>query len=83
MMINLKRKNGPFSISMPYDLLDHIDKKRGDISRSKFLLRIVEKDLSMNSWEAGTSYEGKNMPADDMVGYNHRSDISLKRGDRI
>ena len=80
-MTHINRRNGPFSLSGPYDLLNRIDQKRGDISRSKFILRIVEKDLSLNSTKPGTLYKSKKMPADDPAGCNHTSDILLKGRD--
>lgn len=36
------RKNIPFGISPPKELKKSIDKERGDISRSKYILRLIE-----------------------------------------
>ncbi len=35
--------NKPTSVSIPKDLKLELDRKRGDVSRSRFLLRILEK----------------------------------------
>jgi hypothetical protein len=40
MLINI-----PIAISWPKDLISKIDSQRGDISRSKYLFRIVEKSF--------------------------------------
>jgi metal-responsive CopG/Arc/MetJ family transcriptional regulator len=32
-------------LSLPTELLDKIDSERGDVSRSRFLLRLLEKTL--------------------------------------
>jgi hypothetical protein len=77
-LTHTKRRNGPFSVSLPYDLLDHIDQKRGDISRSKFILRMIEKDPSMNY--SGPLQERKKIPAVSSAGCNYSSNILLKRG---
>lgn len=34
------------SVSMSKELLEALDKKRGDVSRSKFLRRIIEDEIS-------------------------------------
>jgi hypothetical protein len=39
--------NIPIAISWPKDLISKIDTQRGDVSRSKYLLRIVEKNLDV------------------------------------
>ena len=33
-------------ISLPKDILDWVDKERGDVSRSRFLLRIIKKEIN-------------------------------------
>ena len=35
-------KNIPFGISLPQELKNLIDKERGDISRSKYICRLIE-----------------------------------------
>jgi hypothetical protein len=35
--------NGRTSVSIPRDLILEIDRERGDVSRSRYLLRILEK----------------------------------------
>jgi hypothetical protein len=42
-------------ISLPRDILDKIDSDRGDISRSRFLLRIIERVYSTNHTKKNTS----------------------------
>jgi hypothetical protein len=42
-------KHIPTGLSLPIPLMDRIEKDRGDIARSKFLLRIIEKHYSGNS----------------------------------
>ncbi|MGI8831165.1 MAG: hypothetical protein ACR2IS_00850 [Nitrososphaeraceae archaeon] len=37
------QKNKPTGFSLPSDLIQRIDAERGDIPRSRFLLRILEK----------------------------------------
>jgi hypothetical protein len=37
------KRNIPAGFSLPSDLLQRIDTERGDIPRSRFLLRILEK----------------------------------------
>ena len=37
--------NVPIAISWPKDMISKIDSQRGDIPRSKYLLRMVEKTL--------------------------------------
>lgn len=42
-MSAVNNPNKPTSVSIPKDLKLELDRKRGDISRSRFLLRILEK----------------------------------------
>ncbi len=44
MQDKLQNKNRPFGISLPKDLLELIDKKRGDVNRSRYITRILEKN---------------------------------------
>jgi metal-responsive CopG/Arc/MetJ family transcriptional regulator len=37
------QRNVPIGISLPEDVVSTIDTKRGDVSRSKYLLRILQK----------------------------------------
>ena len=39
------KNNAPFGFSLPKDLIELIDRERGDISRSKYVLRLIEKSL--------------------------------------
>lgn len=38
----MERNNIPFSITLPKELLSRIDKERGDVTRSRYLLRIIQ-----------------------------------------
>lgn len=38
-------KSISIGLSLPYYILDIIDKKRADISRSRYILRLIEKDF--------------------------------------
>lgn len=38
-------------ISIPTDMLKDIDEKRGDVTRSRFILRILEKHYNMKNDE--------------------------------
>jgi hypothetical protein len=49
------QKNKPTGFSLPSDLIQKIDTERGDISRSRYLLRILEKVYpEKGKKEAGT-----------------------------
>jgi metal-responsive CopG/Arc/MetJ family transcriptional regulator len=39
-MLTMSNKN--FGVSFPEEMIERIDAERGDVSRSKYLLRIVE-----------------------------------------
>ena len=41
-MIKVHNKSKSAGISIPTDLLSEIDKNRGDISRSRYIVRIIE-----------------------------------------
>jgi hypothetical protein len=41
-MAKASRKNIPFGISLPKEYVNQIDLRRGDIPRSKFILRLLE-----------------------------------------
>jgi hypothetical protein len=47
---NIMKDKIPIGISLPRDLVAYIDTKRGDVSRSKYLLRILE---TINSESSG------------------------------
>lgn len=57
------KKNIPFGISLPPEIVDSIDFERGDVSRSRFLLRILEKVCEFPS-ERKKDHE-KNIPANN------------------
>ena len=39
------RNNYPVSVSLPKVMLDKIDAVRGDVTRSRFILRLIERGL--------------------------------------
>jgi hypothetical protein len=38
----------PIGISLPIELVKKIDKERHDVSRSRYILRLIEKNVSNN-----------------------------------
>lgn len=42
------RKNASAGISLPFEIMQKIDFDRGDVSRSKYLLRIIQKNYGDN-----------------------------------
>jgi hypothetical protein len=44
--MNKEEKHVSSGLSLPISLYERIEKERGDISRSRFLLRLIEKGLS-------------------------------------
>jgi metal-responsive CopG/Arc/MetJ family transcriptional regulator len=49
-------------ISFPKEIVSKIDTERGDISRSRYLLRIVEKKLERSETEEKKYSKSKNSP---------------------
>jgi len=45
----------PIGISLPIDLVKKIDKERHDVSRSRYILRLIEKNVSGNNVVGGIS----------------------------
>ena len=45
----INKRNLSVGISLPEELIDLIDEDRGDISRSRYLLRTIEKTFSKNT----------------------------------
>jgi metal-responsive CopG/Arc/MetJ family transcriptional regulator len=43
------RKSKACGFSLPKELMDRIDKDRGDISRSRYILRLLEKHWGIKS----------------------------------
>ena len=43
------QKYTPIGISFPKELIEKIDKERGDVSRSRFIQRILEKKYGISS----------------------------------
>ncbi|CAN5147328.1 hypothetical protein BH18THE2_BH18THE2_35790 [soil metagenome] len=52
----------PVGISFPKDIVSKIDNERGDIPRSRYLLRIVEKKLRRSETEERIYSERKDNP---------------------
>lgn len=46
LVIHKKNKSIPFGLSLPGYLLKLIDIERGDVTRSRFILRMLEKNIS-------------------------------------
>ncbi|MBA2267168.1 MAG: hypothetical protein H0W19_02360 [Nitrosopumilus sp.] len=42
-------KNIPIGVSLRVELINLIDNKRGDISRSRYILRLIESGLKQNN----------------------------------
>jgi hypothetical protein len=49
-----------YGISMPLEILEKVDKQRGDIPRSRFLLRMIENNLATLE---SKSYSGQKIPS--------------------
>lgn len=43
------KKYIPIGISLPTKIVEALDKKRKDVSRSRYILRILENDILINS----------------------------------
>ncbi|HEX6671459.1 MAG TPA: hypothetical protein VF084_04450 [Nitrososphaeraceae archaeon] len=52
-MTKPSRKNIPFGISLPEQLVNQIDLLRGDIPRSKYILRLLEMNQKENVAKGG------------------------------
>jgi metal-responsive CopG/Arc/MetJ family transcriptional regulator len=48
MNIHKKMNSVPIGISLPIELIKKIDKERHDVSRSRYILRLIEKNVSNN-----------------------------------
>jgi metal-responsive CopG/Arc/MetJ family transcriptional regulator len=48
MNIHKKMKSIPIGISLPIELVKKIDQERHDVSRSRYILRLIEKNVSNN-----------------------------------
>ena len=42
------RKNTSAGVSLPFEIMQKIDFDRGDVSRSKYILRIIQKNYGGN-----------------------------------
>lgn len=42
------------TVTLPESVIIKIDKKRGDVNRSKFILRLIEKAYQKKNWESNT-----------------------------
>ena len=53
--------NIPIAISWPKDFVSKIDSQRGDVPRSKYLLRIVEKNLEIIDKDESKAHKKETM----------------------
>ena len=60
------QKYSQVGISFPKDILSKMDAKRGDVSRSRYMLRLLEKVLQTDS----TSGERANQSAESPDGFD-------------
>jgi hypothetical protein len=51
------RQSVPIGISLPKKIMSDIDSKRGDISRSRFLLRLIERQRIVSNVETKNVYD--------------------------
>ncbi|WP_161486431.1 hypothetical protein [Candidatus Nitrosocosmicus hydrocola] len=49
------KKYAPTGLSLPVKLMNEIDLQRGDVSRSRFILRMIQKVLETPDNEVNTS----------------------------
>lgn len=54
----------PFGLSLPIDFLEAIDRERGDISRSKYVLRLLEKNCQKQVTQKNMDLNEKKIPVD-------------------
>lgn len=57
MNINKYKKYIPIGISLPTKIVEALDKKRKDVSRSRYILRILENDILINTNLKKVSFE--------------------------
>lgn len=50
------KKNSPMGLSIPNELIQRIDSERGDVSRSRFLLRLIQRAYLLQEKENGGSF---------------------------
>lgn len=48
MIIMSKEKSRIIGISLPENIINQLDKERGDITRSRYILRIIEREMQNN-----------------------------------
>jgi hypothetical protein len=60
MQYSINDKSIPFGISLPKSLLNLIDRERGDVTRSRFILRLVEKRVYPEKDSHSSSESKKN-----------------------
>lgn len=60
----ITRKNVPFGLSLPKELMKSIDEKRGDISRSKFVSRLLERNFSKQVTKKNVFHNKKRISVD-------------------
>ena len=57
MIIKNYEKYIPIGISLPNKIVDAVDKKRKDVTRSRYILRILEKDILSNDKNLMASFD--------------------------
>ncbi len=57
MIIKNYEKYIPIGISLPSKIVDAVDKKRNDVTRSRYILRILEKDILSNDKNLMASFD--------------------------
>jgi hypothetical protein len=74
-----KTKNVPFGISLPPNWVDSIDLARGDVSRSRFILRILEKTYPGSHQNRNNSQRNKQFAETELF-TSVQKDIHLTSG---
>lgn len=63
-MLTSSRKNIPWGLSLPKELIYLIDEERGDVSRSKYILRLLENNFQKYSTQKKLDLTKKYVPVD-------------------
>lgn len=67
---------GKIGISLPIGVISEIDKQRQDIPRSRFLLRIIERNLVSNENKIGLrTIQGQRPTAGDVINQEWITDV--------
>ena len=51
-MNNQNIHKNPIGISLPEDIIQEIDTQRGDVARSRYILRLIEASLKQEKYQA-------------------------------